>query len=99
MLNDLSSRNEVRDLEQAESLPKRSRLCAKRRQIGKHFYFAIHFLKYWRVELVLMQQLHFRLNFRSQGGGRIRLRHGSVLATFQFWLKNAKLQLDVIKIV
>jgi len=32
-------------------------------QIGRHFYFAIHFLKYWRVELFLMEQLHFRLNF------------------------------------
>jgi hypothetical protein len=30
------------------------------------FLFCIHFLKYWRVELVLMQQLYFRLNFRSQ---------------------------------
>jgi hypothetical protein len=29
----------VRDLEQAESLPKRSRLCAERRQIGRQFYF------------------------------------------------------------
>jgi hypothetical protein len=64
-------------------------------QIGRHFYFAIHFLKYWRVELFLMEQLHFR-NTQSVAAFAYSMDPFwplSVLAE-----KKAKLQLDVLKL-
>ena len=66
------NRNLFRPLIAVKSIETLSPL-RERCQIGRHFYFAIHFLKYWRVELALMKQLHFRLNFRSLAGAPIRI--------------------------